>query len=49
MLKTLLRGCKQYRIVRKNQTVDTAASNSDTPLDSVVIVYPTQKDYEEEC
>ena len=34
--------------VRKKQTVDPAASNSDTLIDSVVPVYLTELDYDEE-
>jgi len=33
MLKILVRGWKQYQIVRKKQTADLAASNSDTVVD----------------
>ena len=35
----ILRGYKQYQIVRKKQTIYPAASNSDILVDSTVIVY----------
>jgi len=37
-LETLFRGCKQYEIVSKKQTVDPAASNNDTLTDLAVTV-----------
>jgi len=40
MLKTLFRRCKQHQIVHKKQTVDPAAYNSDTFVDTAVTVYP---------
>jgi len=46
MLKTLLRRCKQYQIVRKIVTVDPAASDSGIIVNSVVTVYPFHLDYE---
>jgi len=48
MLTVLFKKCKQQQIVRKKQTADAAAFNSDTPVDSVVIVYPVGIDYDEE-
>ena len=48
MLTVLFKKCKQQQIVRKKQTADAAAFNSDTPVDSVVIVYPVDIDYDEE-
>jgi len=38
----------QYQIVRIKQTVDPAASTSDTPVDSAVTVYTIHTGYEEE-
>jgi len=40
------RGCKQYQIVRIKQTVDHAASNSDTLVDWAVTVYPIHIGYD---
>jgi len=40
MLKALLRRRKQHQIVRKKQTVNPEAPNSDTLVDSAGIVYP---------
>jgi len=42
MLKTLFKRCKQYQIVRKNQTVDPAGSNSDILVEAFVFLYPIQ-------
>jgi len=42
------RGYKQYKILRKKQTVDPEASNSDTIVDSAVSAYSTHVGYEEE-
>jgi len=48
MLKTLLRRCKQHQIAREKQTVDPAATSSDTLIDSTVTVYPIRMDYKGE-
>ena len=48
MLKALFRRCKQYQIVCNEQTVNPAASNSDTLVDSAVTVYLIYIDYEED-
>jgi len=44
MLKTLFRAVPN----RKKRTADTAASNSDTIIDSAVIAYSVPTDYEDE-
>jgi len=46
MLENPLRRCYQHQIASKNQTVDPAASSSDTPVDSIVTIYPINTDYE---
>jgi len=38
MLNTLFKRCQQFQIVRKKQTVNIAASNNDTVVDSAVTV-----------
>jgi len=43
VLHTLFRGCKQYQIVRKKQTVGHPASNSDTLVDSAVTLSNSYK------
>ena len=48
ILKTLFRWCKQHQIVHKKQTVDLAASNSDSHVNLFVTVYPIHMDYEEQ-
>jgi len=40
--------CKHYQIVRKKQTVNLAASNSDTIVDSAVTAYRIHIEYVEE-
>jgi len=41
MLKTLFRGLQQHKILHWNQTVDLAASTSETLVDSAVTVHPS--------
>jgi len=47
MFKVLFSKCKQYRIVRRKQTVDLAVTNSGTFVDLGVTVYSTHKDFAE--
>jgi len=46
MLETLFRGCMQYLIVRKKQTVDPPAFNA--LFDSAVTIYAIHVGYKEE-
>jgi len=45
MLKAIVRECKQHHIVHKKQTVDPAASNSDTLVDLAVTTRPIFNSY----
>jgi len=47
MLEALFRRCKQYYIVRRRQTADPLASNSDNLADSTVPIYQIHMDQEE--
>ena len=47
MLEALFRRCKQYYIVRRRQTADPLASNSDNLVDSTVPIYQIHMDQEE--
>ena len=47
-LNTLLRGCKQYQIVRKKQSVVPTAPNGDTLVRWTVTVYQIHVDCEQE-
>jgi len=42
-----VRGCKQYQIVHKKQTVDVAYLNSDTLIDLAETIYLNHMGYEE--
>ena len=47
MLKTRPKWCKQQQIVSREQTVDPAAPDSNTLVDSAMTVYPIHIDYED--